>query len=70
MMEKVFLIRRTVYGNDFTDEEIVLATLNKEFADKEFARLENAPKSRNGYGYEYELLCVTLTDGIMEKRDE
>jgi len=64
-MKTVFFINLTVYGNDFTDNEIVLATLDEEFANSELARMKTAPKVRdNGYAYEYTLDRVTLSENV------
>ena len=62
-MKTVHLITVTVYGNDFTDSEIILATLDEEFANSELARMRTSPKVRdNGYAYEYTLNSVSLTE--------
>ncbi len=62
--ETIYLITLTVYGNDFTDSEIILATLDEEFANSELARMKASPKVRdNGCAYDYTLESVRLTDG-------
>ena len=61
-MKTVHLITIIVYGNDFTDSEIILATLDEEFANSELARMKASPKVNNGYAYEYTLNSVSLTE--------
>jgi len=61
-MTAVYLIEETLYGNDYTDRDIVYATLHKELAVNEKERLEKRRVERREYALSYKLIKVELTE--------
>ena len=66
-MSTVYFIEETIYGNSFTDSEIIFACLDEDQAKAQKARLEAWRLEHKKFEYSYSLTSCILTEKVSKQ---